>query len=363
MGVFRRSDSPWWWLWLETAPPGAQREKTEVRVGDTVTQRHDSRRVALDIYTQRMHELAAKIHRLPQARPEIRFAVYATAYQRDVIAHRAGAARETEMLVPLVAFFGADLVTAIDRDRVTQYHTARRTATPPVAARTINREVDVLKGMLRDAVPKYLESSPLVGMRRLRVVPPRRRYVTEAEFDRLLAACDDAQDRAVLLLGRDALIRLGDLLDLQLADRDGIFVTVADPKGGTPYEAPLSPRAQAAWDALDPTERYCFPKFRRAEDPRDWPGSVRQRLERLCARAGLPYGRAARGVTFHWGTRRSGATDLLMRRQKPLAAVQALGNWKQPDVLLEVYTEVTRADLAATVGARAPRRARQKSCR
>ena len=54
---------------------------------------------------------------------------------------------------------------------------------------------------------------------------------------------------------------------------------------------------------------YLFPKFRRAENPRDWPGSVRQRLEYLCRQADLPYGRAKDGITFHWGTRRSGATD------------------------------------------------------
>ena len=72
---------------------------------------------------------------------------------------------------------------------------------------------------------------------------------------------------------------------------------------------------------------------------------MRQRLEYLCKKAGLPYGRTAHGVTFHWGTRRSGATDLLMKRGKKLPAVQRLGNWKKPDVLLEIYTEVTTADL------------------
>jgi hypothetical protein len=40
-----------------------------------------------------------------------------------------------------------------------------------------------------------------------------------------------------------------------------------------------------------------------------------------------------------------------MKRGKKLPAVQRLGNWKKPNVLLEIYTEVTTADLLEVVGA------------
>src|SRR4051794_16225920 len=118
MGVFARPDSPWWWLWLETAPAGTQREKTSIRVGSTTAHKHDSKRLALALYHQRMGEIAKRIHRLPIERDAARFAVYATAYKADTIAHRRGSEREIEGLKPLVAFFGHDLLTAIDRDRV-----------------------------------------------------------------------------------------------------------------------------------------------------------------------------------------------------------------------------------------------------
>jgi integrase len=347
MGVFTRPDSPVWWLFLETTK---QKERTDIRLGATVAQRKDSKRLARDRYHQRMNEVAARLYRLPRANPAIRFATYAAPYATDTIAHRAGARRELEILKQLVAFFGDDLLTAIDRDRVRAYHTARRTDTPPAAAVTINREVDLLKGMLRDAVPKYLPASPLVGMPRLRVLPPRRRYVSAADFDRLLAVCEDAQDTAILVLGRDGLARLGDLLDLQHADRDGRLVYVRDPKGGAPYELVLTDRAAVAVDALaDNGSPYLFPKFRKALEPRDWTGSVRQRLEYLCRQAGLLYGRAKNGVTFHWGTRRSGATDLLVKDKKPLPIVQQQGNWKTPHVLLEIYSEVSREDMLAAL--------------
>lgn len=350
MGIFARADSPFWWYFNEKTK---DKVKTEIRVGRTTQQRKDSKQLAEDLYHQVMNEHAKGVYHLPQARPEIRFAAYAGPYQTDVIAHRAGAEREAEMLVHLVAFFGDDLVSKITKERVGQYHTHRKGA---ASARTINREVDLLKGMLRDAVPTYLASSPIVGMKRLRIIPPRRRYVSVEEYDRLLAVCEDAQDTAVLVLARDGLPRLKDLIALQHTDRDPHherILHITDPKGNTPIEMALSDRALAAVDALaDNGSPYLFPKFRRAEKPRDWPGSVRQRLEYLCRQADppLPYGRTKHGVTFHWGTRRSGATDYI-RAGKNLGAVQGQGGWKTPNVLLAIYNEVSREDKLGLVDA------------
>src|SRR5262245_20113278 len=128
MGVYTRPDAPYWWLYLETT---SQKEKTDIAVGTTTVQRRESKRIALDRYHQRMNELAARLYQLPTARPAIRFAKYAEPYKTDTIAHRAGARRELEILKQLVAFFGDDLLTAIDRDRVKAYHTTRRTDMPP----------------------------------------------------------------------------------------------------------------------------------------------------------------------------------------------------------------------------------------
>jgi hypothetical protein len=338
MGVFTRPDSPWWWLYLETT---REKERTDIKVGTTVAQRHDSRKLADDRYHQRMNELAARLYKLPSAQPAIRFAKYADAYAINTIPHHKGAGRELEMLKALRGFFGDDLLTAIDQDRVKAYHTHRR---PTCVARTINREVDLLKAMLRDAVPKYLTASPLVGMKRLRTVKPKRRLMTPSEDQKLLAV-GDAVDRALLILaGRDGLIRLGDLLDLQRTDRARGWLYVADPKSGEPYEVALTERAAKALDATPRAGPYYFAKFRKAENPRDWPGSVRQRLERLCARAGVPYGKKAGGLTFHWATRRTGAHRLVVQEKKSIPAVQRQGNWKTPDVLLSIYAEADRDD-------------------
>jgi integrase len=346
MGVYRRPDSNYWWLWLETAPPGQRREKTAIRIGETVTERHDTKQLAKQVYHTRMQELGARLHRLPSAPPAIRFAVYAATYVTEVIVHHKGADRERELLRTLEAFFGADLLSKIDRDHVRTYMHARRQT---VSANTVNREVDLLKAMLRDAVPKYLEASPLVGMKRLPIVKKRRRLLQQDEEARLLAVASDPQDQAVLVVGLDTLVRLGDLLDLQRSDRDGLWLMIRDPKSGSPYEVPLSPRAAAALDAITHDQPYFFEKFRRARHPRDWRGSVRQRLEWLCAKAKVPYG-MVRGITFHGATRKTGATRLLIERQVPVAVVQKLGNWSTPDVLLGIYTEAERRDLLTAVG-------------
>lgn len=353
MGVFSRPDSPVWWLYIETT---RERERTDIRIGQTTAQKHDSRRLAEDRYHQRMNEVAARLYKLPSAMPAVRFGKYAESYRDDVIAHRRGAMREREILDVLLVFFAGDLLTSIDQDRVRAYQTHR--LQNHVSARTVNREIDLLKGMLRDAVPKYLASSPLAGMKRLRTVPPRRRLMTTTE-ERALLKVGDVQDRAVLILGIDTLVRLGDLLELERTDRDGIWLYVKDPKGGEPYDVALTKRAAAALDALGKDGTHYFTKFRRALNPRDWPGSVRQRLEFLCRKAGVVYGRARNGITFHWGTRRTGATRMLVQRRVPLPVVQKQGAWKKPDVLLEIYAEADKRAVLAAVG-RFPKRSRAK---
>jgi len=351
MGVYQRPDSPYWWLRLET---NNQRIATEFKIGTTSTERRDSRALADALYHQRMNDLAARLYKLPTAQAAIRFTRYAETYATTVVVHHKGARRELEMLDQLDAFFGGDLLTALDRERVQAYMSYRRAK--GVAAVTVNREIDLLKAMLRDATPKYLTASPIAGMPRLKILKPQRRLMTRTEERKLLAVCQDPQDRAIFILGLDTLIRLGDLLDLERRHRTGVWLYVQDPKGGEPYEAALSKRAAKALDAIKHDKPFYFEKFRRAENPRDWPGSVRQRFEFLCREANLPYGRSKHGLTFHWATRRTGATRLVMDDRQPIPAVQKQGNWKTADVLLSIYTEATKADQLRAVGQSAKRK-------
>lgn len=345
MSAYKRPDSKFWWLHLET---NGTRERTAVLVGSTASERADGKRLASEAYHRRMAEIADRVVKgLPDEKPAIRFGAYADAYERDTIAVRRGKRRELECLVPLRRFFGEDLLAKIDADRVRAYMAARK-----VSPRTVNREIDVLKGMLRDAAPKYLAASPIVGLKRLKGAPVKRRLLLRPEEERLLAVCEDDQDRAIFILGIDTLIRLGDLLDLERSERDGSWLYVKHAKSGASYETALSPRAVTVLKAIERTDaRYYFAKFRVAKSERDWVGSVRQRLEYLCKKAGLRYGRKVGGLTFHWATRRTGATRYLLDKGAPISVVQKQGNWKHPEMLLQIYAEARQDDQLAMVGA------------
>ena len=363
-GYFTRPDSQYYYLWLPTAPAGQQKEKTAIVVGMTVAQRADSRILVKQLYHQRMNELARHVHRMPKRHDEHLFRIYATRYATDTIATRKGASRELEILKQLRVFFDRYALSQIDRDLVKAYWKTRlaveiqpaRDGQPArkVTPSTINREVDLLKGMLRDAVGKYLDASPLAGMARLKGPKVRKRRLLGDEEARLLAV-GDVQDRALLIVAADTLLRLGNVLDLQRTDRIGDWLTVRDSKNGEPYEVPLSERAAAALDEIPNNGKFYFSKFRRALNPRDWRSSVRQRLESLCqiATPPVPFGQLAGGVTFHGATRKTGATRLLQgapgRPGLPVKTVQQLGNWKTASVLLDIYTEAERSELLAAV--------------
>jgi integrase len=352
MSAYTRPDSKFWYLHLETT--GA-REKTAILVGTTAEERTDSKRLAESLYFKRMGELGTNVHKLPtRSKDAITFKVYADEYEAGTLANHRGATRERELLVPLRRFFNRHPLTAIDRDLVTKYHNTRKRETGTTGTRkgnnTINREVDLLKSMLRDAAPKHIPASPIAQMPKLETAVRARRPWTPAEEARILKAAADPIDRAVIILGIETLQRLGDLLDLRPIDRRRFWLSIKDPKTGDPYEVPMSKRAAAALDAITPADEkgFYFAKFRRAVNPREWRGSVRQRLERLCKAARVRYG-MAHGFTFH-GTRKTGATRKLHREGVPVPVVQRLGGWKDAGTLTKFYADVEAADLLAAVG-------------
>lgn len=362
MAVFTRPDSPFYQLWLEghvDERGRPRREPTKIRRdAATPDQRRDNRAAAERLYHTRMHELAVGAMD-PTAKPPILFAEFAAWFTSHVLPKRRGKEREAELMRPLVKWFGSMLLSAIDRTRVEEYTTARletptlikgktRTKARAVQAgpKTINREVDLLKGIMQAAVPKYLDASPLYGMKRLLTTTPKRRVLGEDEEVRLLKVMTP-DDRAYFLIGLDTLARLSDITDLKLSDDHGDRLWIADPKTGGGFYAPISKRLRKALDAMPaPAEDqvYLFPRRRHASTDRDRRSGVRQMLERYCAIADPPiaYGRV-HGLTFHWATRRTAASRMLSRGV-PLATVQKVGRWKDATVPLSIYHELIGDD-------------------
>lgn len=341
MGIYSRPDSPWWWLWLETASSGQHRVKTKIKIGTTPLERRESKALAQAFYHQRLQEIAVQAHHLPRERPAITFDAFATWYDLHVVAHHRGVLREREILKTLRATFGPLALTALDRAAVMEWR-SRRTAV--VSASTTNRETALLKAMLTAAVPDYLEASPLVKLKGLHTAK-RETFVLSPVDERKLLRALRVADRALVLCALDTLMRLSDVLNLRRDHDRKTYLVVVDSKV-KPYKVPVSTRLRAALDRLPDRGPYFFAHRRVAEKPRDYRGSVQSMLERACLKAGIPYGRAKGGLTFH-ALRHTGATRLV-ERGVSLRIIQELGGW-QSLRQLERYAHPSEAAKLAAV--------------
>jgi len=365
MGVYKRPDSPFYWLRLEgyTDTRGRpRREPTRVRHdAPTPTQRRENRQLAEARFHDRMHALAKGEIEGPRA--AITFGAFLEWWEQHRLPQRKGQERDRYILTRLRADFGAERLAAIDHARVEEWITARL-ATPtvlvqgqakrrriiPATPSTVNREVDLLKSIVQAAVPRYLPRSPLYGMKRLRTETPKRRTLTETEEDKILAVLAPA-DRALVLVGIDGLCRLSDILDLRREDDHGAYLYIRDPKDpeqSTPYTVPVSTRLRHALDAVPGDDPYYFAHRRQAAQRRDWRSSVRQMLKRACAKTKVPFGRARGGITFHWATRRTGASRMIAHGVDP-KTVQRIGHWASAELVLDIYAEAIDANATRAV--------------
>lgn len=326
MGVYVRPNSPFYWLLLERPGKPALRESSKIpKDHPDAAGRKLQRQQAEEAYIARMRQLAAARYDLdPDTEPDVpTFQAFSEWYESQHTAHKRGAVCERYILKRLRDSLGPLRVNAITAGVVQEYITAR--LAQKVTPGTVNREVDLLKAMLKAAVTKgYIAASPIAGMKRQRVVKRRKKVLTQAEEDRVLAELSPV-DRAFYLVAVDTLIRLSNVIDLKWAEVTPTHIVLHDSKTG-PYQVPLSTRAKAALGTLKQNGVFVFPHRRVAKNERDRRGAIRLMLKRACARAGVPYGRGV-GVTFHTATRASGATRMLRAGVDP-RTVQAVGNWR-----------------------------------
>ncbi len=330
MGIYRNANSKHWWMYLEHAPKGQRKQRTAFVVGVTKTEQKLSHAAASEAYYAAMLQLGKVAHGLHVEKPAITFGAFATWYATNVIAHHRGAARERDAVTVLRATFKDVPLAHLTRDAILEWRTERTLTVSPA---TSNRELDVLKQLLAAAVPTYLDRSPIVGLKRLRVRRSETYVLPRDDEPRLLAALAPA-DRALVLCALDTLMRLSDVVNLRRDQDRGAYLLVVDPKV-TPYQVPVSGRLRLALDALPVDGPYYFPQRRRAQNPRDYRGSVADMLRAGCQAAGIPYGRPrqqagkeapAVGLTFH-GLRHT-ATSRLVDAGVNLRVVQELGGWK-----------------------------------
>lgn len=348
MGIYRRPDSAFWWLCLERPGQRPIREATRIPAdGGTPGQTRQNHELAQAAYSVRMGDLARRRYDLPTARPIISFAKFREWYAEQFSAHKRGLSRERSMLRQLGATFDDRALDRLTRRDILEWRTARRTQ---VSASTVNRELQLLKHVLAQAVPEYLEANPAAGVPQLRQVEIEPRIIQPDEERRLLATLDgDAEGRAVILCALDTLQRLSSVLRLARAQDHGAFLTVLNPKTKG-YQVPVSRRLRRALDALEETGPQYFPRFLRDGAPAATAASLWFR-ER-CQVASIPIGRHTGGVSFHC-LRHTGASRMI-ERGVDLETVRRIGGWADLKVLQKYLhpTDQTARSAVEAIGRR-----------
>jgi len=158
-------------------------------------------------------------------------------------------------------------------------------------------------------------------------------------------------DKAIYLIARDGLVRLGDAIDAKRAHDHGTTFLFPFTKNGDDVTIPITARLRAALDAVpaDPLHpEYYFPRRRQAAKDEDRTRGYGKAIKRACrdATPPIPYGKKLGGLTFHWSTRTTGATRMIRTGgDGVIADVAKIGGWRDTGVLLEIYQQTVTDDM------------------
>lgn len=343
MGVYKRRDSPFWWMHVEAT---GRRASTGILVrGGAPAQEKEQRRQAEALYAKATSDAVLAPPSAPP-KPVVSYRGHARWYEAHHAAHLRGATRVRSILVQLEPHFAhiTDLRT-LTSAHIREWMTARRRQ---VAPSTVNRELDVLKSLLHMAVPRYLEASPASDVRRFRTPEQDMRVLSPDEEQRLLAVASPA-DAAWLMLALDTILRLGNTVGLKWPQvRFAEKVLVPLNAKVSLDTVPLSTRVVAALEALprDDPKGWVFPQFHGGDGPTAAENAAKRAFQRLCALARVDHGRAVGGVTVH-SLRHTGATRVLQRGHS-VRTLMRLGGWRNERMVMR-YVHAAEADLRAAV--------------
>lgn len=341
MGLFKRADSPFWWMLLEGT--GRTKENTGIRHdGSSATLRKQQKAQAEEIYHARLTQLAKSRVGLPIASSET-FRPWSKWYEQHHTNKHRGKVRELVMLEHLRAHFGAMRLSDIRPARWKEYETAR--LKEGVNINTTGRELALMKSILAAAVGEHLEVSPLAHQKRKTERLPAKRTLSADDCTRLIEELHDAELRDMLIVGLGTLLRQETLVKLRRQHHQGSRLVVQTKTGPhqVSLEGPtdLQTAAAEALTARMPkaANGYFFPtwhaRFAKPDPKKHARGYLAKIFRRACKRADIPWGIRAGGVVWHTATRASGATRMIREFGVDVRTVQLLGGWRSLDQMAE----------------------------
>ncbi len=206
-----------------------------------------TRTMAKDALKARLGDIARGKFRLPEARKPVSFRTLVARYREVAEANHRGYSRTKYTLTQLEREFGGIPLAALLSFRIEQWKARRK---KDVAPATVNRELTLLKAMLKKAVVwKLLDQNPAADVKPLPVNNQRLRYLSREELGCLVEAArrDVAPWLAPgILLAVHTGLRQGELLRLRWQDIDGglQLATIAQTKNNTPKHVPLNDAAR-----------------------------------------------------------------------------------------------------------------------
>lgn len=114
-----------------------------------------------------------------------------------------------------------------------------------LSRRTVHTHIGVLKSFCRWASENYALDNPASKIKLLKYDPPKRRFISPEEYEKVLAVCSDGESRIIKLLYHTGL-RASELQGLQLSNIHGKLIRFIG-KGRKERTVPLS---KTAYDCL-----------------------------------------------------------------------------------------------------------------
>jgi len=199
MELYKRGDSPFWWF---SATVNGRRLR-----GSTGEARKGAARVIAE----------GKVQQARESKPQSgrwRVTQLLGTYLDGHLKHTKNLATATYQLAALERLLGKDKFVADLSGADLIAYRARRKA-DGLGNASINRELTLLRASLHFADDHFGQPMPRINWRGLflQEPPPRTRYLTTEEYERLLRAADDETRRAIVLAANTGL-RLANVRDL-----------------------------------------------------------------------------------------------------------------------------------------------------